>query len=80
MTRILAAAALAMTLPFAAFAQDEHAQLREAVAASAVVQAANVDVASLTDEQVSQVFSIINKGDVSDEEKQQRVMEITGTN
>jgi hypothetical protein len=80
MTRLLAAAALAVTLPFAAFAQDEHAQLRETVAASSVVIDSKVDVAALTDDQVTQIHAIITEGDASDEEKMQRVKEIAGTN
>ena len=80
MTRLLAVAALAVTLPFASLAQDEHAQLRETVAASSVVIDSKVDVAALTDDQVTQIHAIITEGDASDDEKMQRVKEIAGTN
>ena len=80
MTRLLAVAALAVTLPFASLAQDEHAQLRETVAASSVVIDSNVNVAALTDEQVTQIHAVVTDGDSSDEEKMQRVKEIAGTN
>ena len=80
MTRLLAVAALAVTLPFAAVAQDDTAQLRETVAGSNVVIDSRVDVAALTDDQVTQIHAVVTDGDSSDEDKMQRVKEIAGTN
>ena len=78
MKRLIAAAAVALVLPFAASAQDEDAQLRENVASDAIVIKANIDVSTLTDDQVKEMFTTLHDEELNDLEKQQKVEEIAG--
>jgi len=71
MTRIIAAAALALSLPFAVLAQDNAGmeQTRQEVMTAPEMQGIDVDVSTLTDEQVLEIHGILmGEGDSDDKE------------
>lgn len=78
MLRILAAATLALTLPLTAFAQSGGIdQIKAEIMNDPAMMGMEIDLDSLTDEQIVQISEVLSSDD-SEAMKQQKVTEITG--
>lgn len=80
MVRILAAAALALTLPITAFAAEHGGgmdQLKAEIMNSTELQGMDIDLDGLTDEQITQISEVLN-GDDDRDTKRMKVNEVLG--